>query len=38
MGPYLAKPILDKATSEAENAKLKLKYTRCEMQGKNPLI
>ena len=35
MGPYLAQPVLDKMTFNAENAKLKLKFARCEMQGKS---
>lgn len=37
MGPYLAQPVLEKATSKGENAKLKLKFSRCEMQGNNQI-
>ena len=33
MGPYLAQPVKEKVASKAENAKLKLKFARCEMQG-----
>jgi hypothetical protein len=33
MGPYLAQPNKEKARYKAENAKLKLRFGRCEMQG-----
>ena len=34
MGPYLAQPNTEKVKSKAENSKLKLKFARCDMQGK----
>lgn len=34
MGPYLANPVLEKNESKGENAKLKMKFARCEMQGR----
>jgi hypothetical protein len=35
MGPYLAQPNTEKIRYKAENNKLKLKFGRCEMQGKD---
>ena len=37
MGPYLAQPITDKTKAKAENQKLKLKFAKVEMQGKELL-
>lgn len=33
MGPYLANPVVDKIETKGENTKLKMKFSRCEMQG-----
>jgi hypothetical protein len=37
MGPYLAQPNKEKARYKAESSKLKLKFGRCEMQGKKEI-
>lgn len=38
MGPYLAQPNKEKTRYKAENGKLKLRFSRCEMQGNSPVI
>lgn len=38
MGPYLGQPITEKICYKAENNKLGLKFSRCEMQGSEAIM